>query len=429
MQKIKNSVELCKSDIRKVALDIAEAGLQAIDTTEAIKENVVLGPETLTIKGHIFYLKDIERIFVVGIGKCSLDSAKALEDILGDKIYKGMVIDVKSDNSLKYIKSSEGDHPFPTDRNVDLTGQMISILHEVTEKDLVIAIVSGGGSTLLCQPLNFTCQDEKEVLDCLFHGGATIQEINTLRKHLSLARGGFLAKHAHPARLVALVFSDVVDNELEYIASGPTILDTTTVEDAKAIAEKYFITEKCGFNQEHLIETPKEEENFKNVTNILLVSNISALEAMKSKAEALGYVASICSSSLTGEASVVGTEIVSKIHDTQPKTVHLYGGETIVRIKGTGKGGRNQELALGGLRGLNENECILAIASDGRDNGDVAGAICDTITKEKAKDLKLDPNKFLSTNNSYAFFKSTGDHVLTDTTGSNTADFTIVLKS
>jgi glycerate-2-kinase len=426
--KIKNTKDLAVNDLRKDALAIAEAGFLAIDTKEAIRQNVVLGPETLTVKGNIFELKDVKRLFVVGIGKCSLDAAEVLEEILGDRIYKGMVIDVKGNTNLKYIKSFEGDHPFPTDRNVDLTSQMIGILREVNEHDLVIAIISGGGSTMLCQPLNFTCHDEKEVLDCLFRGGATIQEINTIRKHLSLARGGFLAKHAHPARVVSLIFSDVVGNNLEYIASGPTILDTTTIEEAIAIAEKYHINERCGFSPENLLETPKDPSCFEKVSNILLVSNLLGLEAMRAKAEELGYKSTIADTDLVGEATDVGFRIANKIHNEESKSALIYGGETIVRIKGTGKGGRNQELALSALRVIKENECLIAFASDGRDNSDVAGALCDTITKQKALDKKLDPNKFLADNNSYAFFSEVKDAVVTGITGSNTADFTIALK-
>jgi glycerate-2-kinase len=203
-------------------------------------------------KGQAYVKKGDKIISVFGayspVGKCATDAAFVLEEILGDRIYKGMVIDIKCDPRLKRIKSAECDHPFPSERNVDATKEMIDVLKEAKEDDVVIAVISGGGSTMLCQPKGFTCYDEKTVVDALFRAGANIKELNTVRKHMSMARGGHLAGYAYPAKVVSLIFSDVVGNDLGFIASGPTVLDETSVEDAKHEAE----------HREHLLLSPEK---------------------------------------------------------------------------------------------------------------------------------------------------------------------------
>lgn len=426
--KIQNLDKLSRSDARKNSLLIAEAGLEAIDTRAAIKRSVKLRDDKLVVGDEQYTLTQSRRVFVVGVGKCSLDAAFALEEILGEVIYKGMVIDIRCDTSLKRIKSCEGDHPFPSQRNVDLTGEMLAMLGEVKEDDVVIMVISGGGSTMLCSPVDFTCIEEAHIIESLFRGGATIHEINTVRKHLSLARGGGLAKHAYPASVAALIFSDVVGNDLSFIASGPTVVDNTTVAQAREVIEKYYVAEKTKFNCELLMETPKDEKFFTKVHNTMIVSNDVALSAMKKKAEELGITAKICTSCLMGEASIKGERIIKELHHVGRNSLLLYGGETTVRIRGSGKGGRNQELVLGAVRDVAKDELILSIASDGRDNCEVAGALCDTITKGRAEELHLDPQMFLASNDSFHFFEKLNDHIVCGPTGSNTADFVIALK-
>ncbi len=428
VRKIKNFDDLARNDLRRDALSIAEAGLEAIDTKKAIACAVRISNQGISILDQRFELNKKGRFFVVGVGKCSLDAAEALENLLGDSIYKGMVIDIRCNPELKRIKSCEGDHPFPSQRNVDLTSEMIEILKEVTKDDLVIAIISGGGSTLLCNPVNFTCVDESNIVQCLFRGGATIQEINIVRKHLSLARGGNLAKACYPSQVVALVFSDVVGNDLHAIASGPLLKDDSSVEEAREILQKYFADKRCSFNLDNLMETPKEDKYFEKVHHVMMVSNDIGLFAMKREAEKLGLNARICTSCLVGEASVKGRDIAKELHHAQKKSVLLYGGETIVRMRGSGKGGRNQEIVLSALQNLKEDECLISMASDGRDNTEVAGAICDTISVGTAKIKKLSPKKYLDNNDSFPFFAELNDHIITGPTGSNVADFIIALR-
>jgi glycerate 2-kinase len=303
------------------------------------------------------------------------------------------------------------------------------MLDSLRKNDLVIIIVSGGGSTLLCLPeAGGTCVEEGLVLQQLFLAGANIQDINTIRKHLSFARGGFLAKHAYPAQVISLIFSDVPGNDFEYIASGPTIKDTSTVDDADAILAKYGILKACGLQRCGLIETPKEDKYFERVQNILLVSNDLALKAMAEKAAALGYAPTICTNSLTGEAREVGVKVAKELHASSRRVARLYGGETTVTVRHSGKGGRSQELALSAMAEIKPEEIIIAFATDGRDNTDAAGAICDTMIKERAMKLGLDPKIHLETNSSYDFFEKTGGHIMTGYTGSNVSDLLIALK-
>lgn len=417
--RIKNFEGLAVNRPRRAALEIAEAGLEAIDTTNAIKKFV---------QNERLELRPGGKLIVVGVGKCSLEAARALEEALGERIFGGVVIDVHQDG-LKRIKSFGGTHPLPTEKNVDATKELIAALKGLTKDDLVLAIISGGGSTLLCQPKNHTCLEEARIFECLTNAGAGIHEINTVRKHLSLARGGYLAQYAYPARLVSLIFSDVPGDDLEFVASGPTVKDNTTVADAKAVLAKYKVLESCGLKDLEFIETPKDDKYFMNTRNFLLVSGKTALAAMAKAAEARGFSPKIVDSAFSGEARELGVEIAQELQARPPGTVLLYAGESTVTVRGKGKGGRNQELALAALQAIRNGGIVLALASDGRDNSDHAGALCDIITWEKAQHLGLNPEAFLSNNDAYNFFLQVGDYLLTSDTGANVSDLVIALKS
>lgn len=429
--KILNAEKLATTQARRAALEIAEAGLQAVDTQVAVRAAIKLEDNRLCVNDQICSLVGANRIFLVGVGKCAIEAAAALEEILGAKLFDGIVLGVDGSppRKLKTVKVMLGTHPMPTEKNIAATKAIVAMLDSLQEKDLVIIIVSGGGSTLLCLPEEgATCVEEGLVLQQLFRAGASIQDVNTIRKHLSLARGGYLAKYAYPAQVISLIFSDVPGNDFEFIASGPTVKDTTTVVDADVILVKYGILKACGLEHCGLIETPKEDKYFERVQNILLVGNKLALAAMAVKARELGYAPTICTDCLTGEAREVGIRTATEIHAAPSKSVRLYGGETTVTIKGQGKGGRNQELALGALSAIQAGELIMAFASDGRDNTDVSGAICDTMIKEEAARLGMDSNIFLQNNDSYAFFRQTEGHIITGYTGSNVSDLLIALK-
>lgn len=424
--RILNSAALGTTEARRAALEIAEAGLAAIDTSSVIRANVRLVGERLCVGADTYSLTGVKRIYVVGVGKCALAAAEALEAVLGDKLAGGIVLGVEATPRvrLQRIRYLSGTHPLPTEQNIRATGEVVQLLKDLQAQDLVIVVVSGGGSTLLCQPnAGVTCVDEAALLQSLFRVGATIQDINTIRKHLSLARGGQLATYAYPAEVIALIFSDVPGNDLTTISSGPTVKDTTTVADAVAVLRKYGLPESLP-----LAETPKDDKYFARVRNILLVSNTRALEAMAEAAKQLSLTPTICTDCLTGEAHEIGAAIVAAIRADPPNTARLYGGETTVTLRGHGKGGRNQELALATLRTIADGEVVLALASDGRDHSDAAGAVCDTMTVARARTLGLDIEHFLNANDSYTFFQQVGDGLMTGDTGANVSDLLIALK-
>lgn len=423
---IKNYENLSTTPLRKDALEIIDAGLQAVKTSDVILENVRIENEELVVQKNKFPLADVERIFVVGIGKCAFEAGETLEKVLGERLTGGIVLDVY-EKKLHKIRSFAGTHPFMSEINIDVTREIITLLDGLTEKDLVLFVVSGGGSALLCQPNNFTCQDETAIVSCLFKNGVGIEEMNTVRKHLSLARGGYLAQYAYPAKVISMIFSDVPGDDIQFIASGPTVLDATTIKDAEKVLDKYKIWEECG-KSITLIETPKDGKYFEKVSNILLVSNSTALEAMKVKAGSLGYDAKIRTATLSGEARKLGPQILSELSEEKPKTALLYGGESTVSIKNNGKGGRNQELALSAVSIIKPGQLLASVASDGIDNTEHAGALCDENTGKKSETAGLSPDEYLEKNDSFEFWQKNGDFILTGITGSNISDIMIAIK-
>ncbi len=420
---IKNLHRLSSSSLRKSALEIAEAGITAVLPKNIIKETVSLKNNVLRVKNRKFDLRRYRRLFIFAFGKAAADSAQALEKILGNRITGGAVIDVKSYRS-KRLKTFVADHPLPTARNIRASKEFVKLVKDfggLKQDDLVIFVVSGGASALLCHPNKLTCTDLGKLTNTLFERGADIAEINTIRKHLSLIHGGYLAKYIYPARAVALLYSDVPTADLSVIASGPTFMDKTTVSDARRLARKYSL-KKLPF-----IETPKDKKYFENVTNVLVCDNGVALKAMYARAARLKFKAIIYTNRLHGEARNAGRGLFTKL---KSGSVILAAGETTVRIKGSGKGGRNQELVLGVLPHLKKGEVIVSIASDGKDYiKGAGGAIADLNTVSIARKMKLDPKKYLDNNDSYNFFKKTGDLILTDPTGANVSDLVIALHS
>jgi glycerate 2-kinase len=427
--KISNFKDLAITTSRKAVLEIAEAGLEAIDTRGVIHRLIRQKGNILTIGKETIDLTGVDKVFIAGAGKCSLDAAHALEDILGDRISGGLVLYVSGESHLKNIIGIKGTHPAPSDENIRGASQLKEALIGLTERDLVIFIASGGGSTLLCLPEDQQCKEEADVLKALTRTGATIQEVNTVRKHLSLARGGYLAQYAYPARVISLVFSDIAGDDMQFIASGPMVRDITTIQDAEQILSKYNVLTTCHIDQCGLVETPKDEKYFTRVTNILAVSNKVALDAMKVKAKLLGFKPVICDTKLSGEASDVGQRILHDLRASPAKTVLLYGGETTVTVHGYGRGGRNLELALSAMLDIQEGEIIMPVASDGRDNGEYAGAICDVITSRKAHEKNINLQAHLQENHEYPLFREIGSYLLTGDTGSNVSDLVVALKS
>ncbi len=418
------------SAMRVDALAIAEAALQAIDTAAAIRRSVIVSRGVLAVQDEAWPLPRSGRLLLVAVGKCAGAAAEALRPILGARQSAGIVLDVDAapDRDLGPLVYLRGTHPLPSDRNVEATRRIVELLGGARADDVVLCVVSGGGSTLLCLPPGGAAPDaERGVVDAMTRAGATIEEINTVRKHSSLARGGHLAQEAHPARLVSLVFSDVPGGDPDWVASGPTIRDETTVDDAARVLRRYGLAAAAGRLQ--LVETPKEAFYFERTRTHVLVSNAVALRALEDRARALGYDARVVTATLAGEAREVAARVVGELRACPPGTALLYGGETTVTVRGRGRGGRNQELALAATRLVAAGEVVVALASDGRDNGDVAGAIADAETLDRARALGLDPEALLGDNDSGEFFERTVDRIVTGATGANVADLIIALRA
>ncbi|MDD4818930.1 MAG: DUF4147 domain-containing protein [Candidatus Colwellbacteria bacterium] len=420
MMFIKNYSELATNKLRKDALDIVVTGIEAADPAVILRKKVFVDGSFLKAGKSRVDLSKYKNIYIVGAGKASFRAAKFLEGIMLDYITAGVILDVKV-GKLKKIECYEGSHPFPTKGNIEATSKLTDILKAARKNDLVIALISGGGSSLLCDPYKMTCNDIKSATKSFFSKGADIKEINILRKHISKIHGGYMAKLAYPADVLGLIFSDVPFSDISLVASGPTFMDKTTKDDAKKIAEKY------GISGVSLIETPKDKKYFEKTRNELILSNKDALKAMKDKAEEKGYKTEVCGACLKGEARELASKLVERLKKNK---VLLGGGETTVTIEKKGKGGRNLEVAIGIIDYLPENSIVVSMASDGKDHiSGVGGGLVDEEVIKKAKELNYDHNEFLRNNISYKFMKDTGGLIESRRTGTNVSDLVVMLKA
>jgi hydroxypyruvate reductase len=444
--KEKESVEL---RLRQDALNIFHSALKAVDPEEAIRRHLRLEADTLSVGDRRYALNACERILVVGAGKAVAPMAKALEDLLGDRITAGILV-VKDGHGLplKKIRIQEAGHPVPDERGVAGTLEILKLLESAGERDLVICLISGGGSALLIAPSEgIRLADKQAATKNLLACGATIHEINTIRKHLSRAKGGQLARAAHPARVLSLILSDVVGDDLDVIGSGPTVPDHSVFQDAIDILQRYEIWDRTpGSVRDRLsqgaggilAETPKPgDPAFQYGAQVLVGSCLRALDAAGQTAAGLGYSPLILSSKVEGEArevakafAAIGKEILSSHHPLKPPACLLMGGETTVTLQGEGRGGRNQEFVLAGAIALDGTERIVFLAggTDGTDGPtDAAGAIADGLTIARAKALGLNPFAFLKRSDSYHFFNSLNDLIITGPTRTNVMDVYMIL--
>ncbi|MEX0918699.1 MAG: DUF4147 domain-containing protein [Candidatus Paceibacterota bacterium] len=417
---IKNTETLTKGDQRRLeAITIVEAGYRAIDTPAIIREKVRLDGETLYFGDKTYHLPDYKNIFVIGFGKISCQAAATLEQILGGLIKKGTVIGM-ADNLCQIIDTYVGTHPMPSAANVAASKKILELSKEVDEDDLVIVVVSGGGSSLLC-PTETEAEQGQRLYQKFLTTGGTIHELNTVRKHISILKGGGLAEALYPAEVVGLIFCDVPGEQYELVASGATYRDNSTVADAQAIIDRY------NLGQFELIETTKDNKYFERVTNIPLTSSHTATAAMAKKAEELGFTATVIGNDLT----MPMTEAVD-LFTAQAKTGQalVAAGELslIVGPKNTGQGGRNTFFALTMLEKLKANQVFVAFASDGYDNTEAAGALIDSKTKTKAEQLNLNIGEYLKQIDSFNFFRQTNDLIMTGRIESNVSDLMLLLE-
>jgi len=416
---IKNFDKLASTPNRKIVLEMIESGLNAINTEKVINSSVLLIENILFIKGKPFNLSKYKNIKVVGFGKSSCEAAIALEKILGNRISGGVVVGLKKVDT-KYIETFAGTHPRPSEANIEAGKKIYELIEKSTEEDLIIVLVSGGGSALLCYPESEYKQGAK-LYDTFLESGKTISEINTVRKHLSLLKGGGLAKIAYPATVIGLIFSDVPGDEFDNVASGPTYKDKTTIEDAQKIIAENDLGE---FN---LTETPKEDKYFDNVFNFVLVSNKTAVEAMAEKAQEFNLEVNIASTDLY---DVIDKALERIFILKKDNSVVLAAGEPSIQVKDkSGKGGRSLHMGLSVIKKklIDDDSIFISFASDGMDNSDAAGAIVDKSTIGKIEKLDLDVNDYLDRFDSYSFFEKSGDIIMTGPTGANVSDLMILL--
>lgn len=424
MPYIKNYTTLATNASRKVVLDLIETAFTSIQPQEIFKNDFLLSDNVLKIQNKTFNLSEFERVFLVGFGKGSALMCKIIEEKLGSKLTSGYVNDVV-EQTFTHLEATLGTHPLPSQANFDFTKKVIENLSGLTEKDLVIVTTCGGGSVLFESPIKLDLHPLIEVNKVLLKSGATISEMNVVRKHLSNVKGGGFAKILHPATVINLLFSDVPGNDLSVIASGPLVKDNTTVNGAHAIFDKYNLKDKLTIAEDAFGETPKEEKYFQKVHNIMLLSNHTALNAMEKKARELGLNSFVLTDSLQGDAHEMGEKLINQ---TQNGQLLLAGGETTIKVTGNGRGGRNQALVLNSLPYIKDRTIIASFDSDGWDFYELAGAIADSETLQKIKELNLDVKQFLDDDNSYGFWDKIGDGILTGKLESNVSDLFIVYK-
>lgn len=421
---IKNYPELASSDSRKLVLNIIEAGLSAIKPDVVLNNNFNLNGDILTVSDKVYDLKSYNRVFLIAFGKGSAAISKIIEQKLGTRITKGFAIDT-SEERFEKIDYTIGTHPLPSAQNIEFTKKVIENMQGLTIKDLVLVVICGGGSVMFESPYNVDLNKLIEVNQALLMSGADITEVNTIRKHISKTKGGGLAKILYPARIVSLIFSDVPGNDLSFIASGPTVRDETTVDVALSIYNKYNLQD-LNLTNIDFTETPKEDSLFADVDNILMLSNLTALNTMAAEAKKWGIAAKIFSDRFQSDSLTAGEVLMN---NTPPNSILLIGGETTVKVKNPdAKGGRNQALVLSALLKIDQNTVIASVDSDGWDNTPVAGAIGDTESLVKARKIEINLQEYLDQDNSFLFFNSIEDAIITDRLPSNVSDLIIVYK-
>lgn len=437
------------SKLRQDADTIFKAGLKAVDPKEAVKRYMQRDGQALIVDEQRYDLEKFDKIYVVGGGKAGASMAAAIEEILGDRITEGFV-NVKYGYTarLEKIRIHEADHPVPDEAGREGAEEIVRLAKNAEERDLLICLISGGGSALLPLPVqDISLREKQDVTKKLLACGAGINEINAVRKHMSRFKGGQLARFSYPATLITLILSDVIGNYLDVIASGPTVPDRSTFSDVQEILKRYKIwnnipdTVRNHFEKGikgDIPETPKAGEIiFSRTQNVVVGSNIQAVMAGAEKARELGYQTMVLSSFIEGETkdvagvhTAIAKEILQSGNPVSVPACVVSGGETTVTIQGNGKGGRNQEFCLASSIDIADLDSIVILSggTDGSDGPtDAAGAICDGKTVERAAEKGMKAQAYLCDNDSYAFFNNLNDLLITGPTNTNVMDLRLVL--
>jgi glycerate 2-kinase len=448
-QLIRNGEGRLRRNARRIALQSLEAALNAVDPYKILKSRISMKDSIIAVDGYSFDLKRYKRVYMIGGGKASGQMADALSRALDRRITRGIVnVPHGSERTIGTIELHGASHPIPDEAGVKGTTEMLKIAEEAGENDLIICLISGGGSSLMPLPHDgISILDKRKITTALLRSGATINEINTVRKHISHFKGGWLAKEAFPATILNLILSDVVGDPLNFIASGPTIPDPTTFSDTIALLRKYQLWSAAPKTIKKVLvngtkglipETPKPgDKAFKNVYNVVIGNNRSASAAAHEYLKSVGLNSLMLTSSLEGEARDVGVVLASLAREIvtsgnpMPRPAGIVaGGETTVTVTGGGKGGRNQEMALAATSKLSGTDGVIlaCLSTDGVDGPtNAAGAITDSETLARATRMGLSPESHLTGNDSYTFFSKLGDLILTGPTGTNVNDISVLV--
>jgi hydroxypyruvate reductase len=436
---IRNRDALAASPAHEVALDCVAAGIEAARPERVVHERVALDGDALQVDGDSYDLADYEEVVVVGGGKAAAQVAAALEAALGDRIDRGAVV-TNDPAPTERVEVLPGDHPVPSDEGADATRRLLDLVADADEDTLVLAVITGGGSALLAAPADgVSLADLQATTDVLLDSGATIHEMNAVRKHLSAVKGGQVARAAAPAAVVSLVFSDVVGNDLDVIASGPTVPDTSTYADALDVLDRYDVAVPDAVRDRlesgaagDLPETPKPgDDAFDRTSTHVLADSFTALDAARAEAENAGYAAVVLSSRVRGEAreaakthAAVAEECAATGNPAEPPVVLLSGGETTVTVRGGGQGGRNQEFALSTAVELAADAVVASVDTDGIDGPtDAAGALVDADTVDDPREAQA----ALADNDAYRYLDACDALVSTGQTGTNVNDLRVIV--
>ena len=434
---------------------ILDAALDAVDPFQAVSKAIHWDEDGFQIRERFYRWDDYQRVFLLAFGKAATPMAQAVAHGLGPRLEQGLVITKyghgpSAPTTLEHIEIIEAGHPIPDAMGVAAAQRAANMLRALTAQDLLITLISGGGSALLTLPAaNISLNDLQQTTDLLLACGANIHEINTIRKHLSQVKGAQLARLAHPASTISLILSDVIGNPLDVIASGPTVPDPTTWEDAWKIVKKYHLTDQLPDSVSQYLkaglagllpDTPKPGDPiFEKVQTHIVGDNALAAEAALQTAISQGFHAMILTTFLQGEAREVaqmlvslGREVVAHNRPLAQPACLILGGETTVTLRGEGKGGRNQEIALAAAISLaqipeRDKLVILSLATDGTDGPtDAAGGIADGTTVKRGLALGLDAEAYLANNDSYHYLQAIGHALFTGPTRTNVNDLMFI---
>jgi len=453
-QAFSNQVLVRNGKLGEDACKIMAAAIKAVNPYNCVQQHCQLVGSELNIGHNKINLEKINRAYVIGFGKASVPMAKALIDILGNRIALAHIITKDerflAENGYKHkLHVYLGGHPIPTEESINATQKLLDQLPTLTNRDLVLVVISGGGSALFTSPVkNVSLEDLQQLTQGLLNSGADINEINTLRKHLDQVKGGRLALRLQPAAVHALILSDVIGDRLDMIASGPTVPDSTSFGDSLSILEKYDLLEMLPQSIIEYLKQGQQGDNSEplkpaqfssgNVINHLVGTNILAAEAARIKAQQLGYSSLIISSNLTGLTKditiflegIIQTEVTSG-HPVKHPACLIFGGEPTVEVVGDGLGGRNQDLVLRMVKGLRDKDGVIfiSLATDGEDGPtDAAGAATDGQAFYQGETIMgLSIDSYINSSNSYHFFRQVGGLVKTGSTGTNVNDLVIIM--